>query len=471
MAQKYHVNNENEAHPCRVTVQKCEFEDSPHFETKAAASKYAEAKNEQEYQDKKFAVISKSEAELIEAENDSVDDRDPHSYDVLESGMVKVKKSIEKVNRRLEKAGIEDRFELEEKSRYQKVNSHKGQYFTEDRVKFTLNYPRISYNGYEFQARVEKTESGKFVAYSSPGVELSGWRPTSMECEHCHKNIPRSKVYAVKDADGNMKTVGGKCVELYTGLKPTNLWAMEYKVDKDLDEDDYKTGGGAGTRVEKTDDLISIAYVLTKDSGYQNSYSEKPTSQSVSDVLYPERGIKPTPEEIEWANQKMEEAKDVDVAQIRKEVKEALKDSNNDWANNLKVLIDEEYVNSRGRGTVISAMAALHKQRAKKAQKPWAKGFLGEPKEKIAGVKAKVIKAEKDQETYGYNTSYVTKITMQTEDGHKVFWKTSSEDVPEKGETIVFNATIKDNTTFRDIDTTRVLRAKWSAVGEDDAIK
>lgn len=460
---------------CNTTPDRCEYGAESHhrIEPGETVEQAIEKANEKHFSqsvgsgrkrdDKNSLVTESTGGSEVDDEVESDD-----NYDLPLAAFHKVENSIEKNNRRLERAGISERFTVSAEY-YSTIKKRPDGYTYEDeRVQFTLNRPQISYQGYHFLARVEEVSEGNYVAYTGPDSELKGWRPESMNCEYCNKKIARNKVYVIADENGNKKVVGGKCIELYTGMRPSNLWAMEYDVNDVLKDSDYQPGeSGSSKRVESADDLLRVAYVISKDEGYKpTSFGLNSTVTKVDSVLHPQKN-QPSGEAL-WGNKVLQESESVDIDSVKEEIREAIKDSDNDWSHNLRVFLQEDYVNTRGRGTVVSAMAALHKRREQKRQsKQWAKGFIGEAGEKVKDVQAKVIRAEEVEENYGYRPTLATKLTMQTSDGHRVFWKTSSAKVPREDDTIVFNATVKDTSTWRDVDSTRVIRAKWSAVEED----
>lgn len=455
---KYHINDNNEVNECTAHKEPCKFASDSHFNYHGEAVIVAEMRVAEQFDT--FTTAKKDPAPAEEPEEGSYDTPSAQTVDIRADRLDKVHRSIERANRRLAAAGIEDRFEYTVETYKRRKVDPQGFMREEERATITLNRPRISYNGFEFQARVEKLDSGKLIAYSAPGVELDGWTPESMECEKCQKKIHRSKVYVVKDEDGKMTTVGGQCVELYTGLSPKSLWGMEYDLKDTIpDEDMAPTPDDSAPIVEKTDNLLAVSYVLTKENGYQNANSDNPTSQSVGNVLYPQ-----TKEQEQFSQKILEEAEKVDADTIRREVETALKDAQGDWAHNVRTLMGEEYINSRGRGILVSSMAALHRARREKEKPTWKKGFLGAEKEKIKDISAKVEKVNVVPGNYGS----VALITMRTDDDYRVFWRSSSDNIPNRGDNIVFNATVKGNDTYKGVDSTVIIRPKWEAVESED---
>lgn len=454
---RFHRSDNDETVECDATIRQCPKD-------------HVEAPTLQEGNDK-FEELNKHQAggTFAKITRKEKKTRPANVYDVNTDGFEKVQHSIDKANRRLERAGIEERFELDTREYNEIVTDKHGKKFQDNRIEFTLNHPQISYNDFTFQARVEQVGEDQYVALAAPGVELEGWQPEHMECEHCNKKIARTKVYAVKDSEGNMKTVGGKCVELYTGLKPSNLWALDYSLDDELDDTDYERNYNYNDQVEPVDDLLAVAYAVSEeDGGYRNrDYGGDSTADRVDEVLY--GGNMPmTSDQAEiarYGDRMREKADKVDVDEIKEEIRDSLKGSNNTWANTVRTLLDSEHVTKRSRNILISSMAALHKSRKKKA---WAEGYLGKPKDKLESVNAEIVKIDRYENNYGYNAKPMYYITLKTESGHNVLWKTSSDNIPDGqvNKNIVFNATVAEQKRRGSIDSTRIVRPKWEYVEE-----
>lgn len=481
---KQHLNNEGRLLRCGAkTPEACDYYGNPHFQTIAEGKDYMTQQASQEAggafgEGSSHSHSSKTSENLTEApvssygnpaitveeqqrieEERAASELSNRTFTIYEDKLDKFKAQVRKANERLEKNGVEGRFEYTTEDITEYVKNEEGEEIEVKRVKVVMNATDLSYNGYTFMARVEEVSPGNFVAYSPAGKELNGWRPKSMDCEHCGKTRHRAKVYAIKDESGKMSVVGGSCVELYTGMKPNGLTSLEFDTDE-LEKD--SSSSPRGQVVLSSDRILQIAYVLTKDSGYRNANSENPTSMVLSNVLWPGR----LPSDRKFAQDIEAQAEAVDVAQIRAELDEALKDSNSDWALNVKALLDTERIGVRGVNTLASSMAALHKYKERKAREvPWSPGFIGSPKERLKDVPVKIVSVYTDEEVYGYGEEKtVHKVTMQTRDGKKVQWKSYGGEVPPVGTEVLMTATVKDHSTWKGIDSTRVTRAKMSEV-------
>ncbi len=385
-------------------------------------------------------------------------------YDIPVSHLPDFEKTLASTNRRLERAGLpeDQRFTID----VSEFITEKGESgMMEHRVMITLNRPSIKYGDYQFLARVEPV-GDKFVAYSAPGKELDGWRPESMECEHCHQKRHRTKMYVVENSAGERKTVGGNCVEAYTGMSPKGLRVLERSdMERWLNEHHGSPGGRLDSSA-RSENVVAISKVIVDKYGYvgrNNPDAKSTTASRVKEVLWPVT-------EAHWRVSKdiRAEAAKLDGEKLKAEIAEALEDQHNDWAKNVKAFMQKDtLVNSRALGTVVSSVLALKKQEPKKPK--WTPGFVAPPGEKIKDLPCTVTKIEHREEAYGYYPKTVQLITMRTADGKKVFWKNSGEHQKvEAGDSVsITRATVKDNDhwTPRDnpdagVDSTRIVRAK-----------
>lgn len=483
---KMHLSDGQERKCDAKTPEACPLRENgervPHFQTKAEARDYIVAQAAAEHPDHLSEKTQRKHSETVEnhSQNDeNFDDIDAEyerklrTYDVPAYKEDEMRRALDKINEKLAKNGVEGRFNATFTPYTEVLKDNDGGLVSVERMKIELDRPKVSFNGFTFMARVEEVSPGNFIAYTAPGVEMNGYRPESMNCEHCNKVRHRSKVYVVQDENGNYKTVGGQCVQLYTGMSPAGLSAIEWdEFASDSDPDWGSRGNFHGVEAYNSDHTLQIAYALTEREGYKKADNwddgGETTKGTVAEIarFYQTGtivGVSPEKERILAARYReiLDEADKVSVKDVRKDIDDALQDVNGDWGDNLRTLMNENFVTGKQMGIFVSSMALLNRYKERKRQKPWSRGFIGSAKEKVKQVPAEVKKVQADYVYYGGREQTVYKIMMQTEDGHKVFWSTSSASIPEKGDKIVFDATIKDTSTWNDIDSTRIKNAKW----------
>lgn len=469
---KYHISpktgrpNLCDAKPGNCPLKNDDGSDPQHFSDKPTARAFYE----ESMKEKEFDTLSKEDEEPKEL-----------SYDLSVENVNEAQKRIARANRRLEKAGINDRFEIRVEP-YTEIVQKDGVTYQVDRAKVFVDRPTIAYNGFKFLARVEQLDNGEFIASSAPDEELNGWTPTSMNCEHCGKSRDRLKVYVVEDKDGNRKTVGGSCVKLYTGLKPESLWALEWDDVDDLDEDNWRSGGAGsyGRAVVPTANILQISDVVVRKYGYKPTSFDNSTKSMINTVLYTRSNS--NNKDIQFANKINALAKKVDPEEVRNNIQAALETSNGDWATNVKKMLGQEYLEDKHIAVLASGMSAVVKREEKKKEGvKWNNEFIGTPNQKISDVKAEVINITVGTSGFGYNPPPQYNVTMRTATGEKIMWSTTSLKHPKVGQKVDISDALvkKHNTWVNDSDlkdirrSTRIVRAKWNldpeAKEENDA--
>lgn len=404
------------------------------------------------------------------ASDELADEPQLPTYDIAAANIDVAQRKVDAANRRLEKAGITERFEATfERYTKTKTEPNTGRLIKLDRAKVTLNRPRIAYDGYTFAARIDTTESGRLIAMSAPGVELDGWQPTSMTCDHCGTNRSRKNVYVVRDEAGEYKVIGSSCLENYTGVHPQGLWALEWDDLAELQsEDDLSPGGGGwshGHVAAPTDDVLAVAAATAQvQGGYQSRYSDRPTTGLTSEVLF---ATADTKEQRDLHGAIRRAADQVDVEELKADIREALAGEDSDWARNVLMLMDEDAVGDRHARLLASAISAVERLRAKKRERATiADGFIAPVGEKVEGVPARVLMLYESSSYYGGREKISTLVKMQAESGHIVTWWASNPPKLEEGDDVVIDrATVKKHETYNDQDQTVVTRAKLSPAG------
>ena len=377
------------------------------------------------------------------------------TFDIPATKLVDARRRVMRANHRLRAAGITEEFTIAE-APYSKVVTDKGGVPRQvDRVKVTLSRPTIAYEGYTFLARVEEVSAGNFLAYTAPGVELNGWRPTSMECEHCHKKRARSKVYVVSDDQGNYKTVGKTCVELYTGMTPEGLFALEWDELRKHHTDDWEREDVSyGTPVYNADAIIALAVNFVREEGYRSTAYYNSTKDRILSVLSPS-----SPEENAATASLLKAAEKVDVPFYRDSMEKEFAASTNDWATNVKAVLNLEWISVREIGLLASGVAPIVKNEVKEETFGAALNefFSYEgAKFKVAAV----LEEKKYVSDYGYYSSGYYRMTFRTEDGYVLVWKTSTDTLPAVNARLMVFGRVKRHNEWRGRKTTLVTRVK-----------
>lgn len=396
---------------------------------------------------------------------------------------------IERANARLARSGIEERFTL---TRTDHIMQTQDGVFVEV-ADFTLSKPRISAGDWSFESTHEMTENGHILSYYSGDDDTDREPVEDMSCEQCGVNRRREKVYRVRNREtGEVKQIGGSCLNVFTGIKPQGLWALTYDPNaEDLEydeEDDYGfLSYSSPVVIEDRQMILATIRAVAENGGKYVSknkagFNEKPTSEVVKGQYVALSAEPATAEEREEI--------DAVLAYVR-----ALDDSTEFNKNLRTVFIPDEEGRSfiRGKHLGIAAYAVESRRRAirqaeekrirEESQANKVQGYLAEKGVKIADLRKGLKKEGKDDvirarvlgvragEPSYYNgvETYPYHVNMLTDDGHVVYWRASSAPSVNDGDRITIDGGTVKETRVSDYNgdwETVLTRAKLSLIEE-----
>lgn len=472
MADKFHINPETgNPNKCVAKPGNCRFgSDTNHYGSKDEARQaYEERMSAQ-------AVATQNRKQREDEEHGMDDgwepvDKNSDSYlthEFQSEYLGEYVDRIEKANRRLEKYGISERFEytLEE---YVVTREKKGgMVLSEPYTRLKLNSPSISINGNKFLAVITEEPAG-FVTRSGKDVELSGWRPDSMKCEHCGINRPRNKTYLIEDENGERHQIGSSCVDAYLGVKPEGLWA----IGADPTDGVSNAPRAPNPRELERPTEHMIAYALAVSDEGQNfvsrttamNYEKTATADAIETALWSTHK-----DDREWALEMEAKANEYLANGKAKEVLEEIRkvEGDNDYATNLRTVAAGEQVNPRNSALLVSGLSVYRKkqEKAKRESAPKAAvGFAAPIKAKIAGKKAVVTRVQNIPSYDQYTGNEVTKskINFRDENGHELIWWASRViDEVEEGQEVTFTGgSVKAHNHYNGVDQTSLTRVKF----------
>lgn len=347
----------------------------------------------------------------------------------------------------------------------------------------TMDRFDLTLGDYTFIAALVAEEAG-YTVHAAPGQNLDGWtRPdvNDIHCDHCGTTRQRTRVYIIREnSTGRLIQLGHNCIELYLGLHPKGLWALQF--DEELERfarEDTGENFGARDYGAPIDAVLAYAWVFS-DQGrdYQSTkvrdWGGTPTVDIVRTALFvpPRPPYRPTPEamadyraylaQLDEADRVAREEGDL-LAAIRASV-ESVKEGT-DYGDNLRVILAGERVSGRNVGILASLVAVYAREESlrverERAPKP-AKGFLAPVGTRIRTEISLVLRTVRSRESeWGTRTFLVG----YTPDQHCVVWSTGWLDV-QVGDTLVLSAaTVKAHEEYQGIDQTVVTRAKVARV-------
>ena len=468
-ATRYHVSDDGVTRVCHATTKTCQYADSLHGATKEEA----QARYEAHMAEQTVPSHAKTGNTDNAVEPDAVADNEGHfTLNAIPVGRRDaLLKSVEKANRRLTRAGIDSQYTVtEEEFIHEEEDEESGLTHGETRYNMVVTAPVIRLSGYTFLASVS-SEDGGLITRTAPGVEMNGWRPESMECQHCGKTRPRSKTYLVEDAKGDRHQIGSTCLAAYmNGIKPAGLWAME----DDITATAAPAGGYSHQKMYRNEDVVAITLAVSNDGqnfvsqATAQAYGRNPTSKYVNDVLHGGKDVDPAwrADMLAQAGKMMENGR---VEQVIYNVRDM--EGENDYVTNMKTLVTGEYVSPRSIGMLASAVGveyrakyaaekvARAKAREEARKSEFVPGHFLTPEAKIPkGTGFDVFEVRQVPGHDGWGNEIIKhRVTMKDEAGHQVVWFASSlTDLKEGQQIRVSSGRVRKHGEYRDIDQTIV---------------
>lgn len=353
------------------------------------------------------------------------------TWRILADRLTDFDNAVQKVNRRLARAGVTERFSYTHERKVWR-DEHDQPWVVEE---VTLNRPVISSGNWQFLAQHEKTAAGAIITHQvGQGERIGG--DASMRCDHCGQFRARQKVFTLRDREtGELKQIGSNCVALFLGARPEGLWAMAAEVGADLrmDEDPHYAAGPASPNAFDGDQLLlaTIRQVELDGGEYMSKsragFHDTPTINKVLGSFNTLTAEKPTAQERE------------EMAAITAWVDALDPDEDGDYLNNLKAAFtrDEDgklVIYGKHAGLAASVVSSYRRDLARKAEKEKREHtnaakvaeFLYEPGESLKnkGLELSVISMRTGQD-YGYGAP--VHITLMDDAGHVVYWKSTGE--------------------------------------------
>ncbi|XTP38636.1 hypothetical protein ACORG1_34885 (plasmid) [Mycobacterium sp. TJFP1] len=409
-----------------------------------------------------------------------------HEWEIPSYKLGEFQAKIAQANKRLDKAGVDARFEVAyEEFELKKnvarvdqavVSNHAPVYIYEPWVRATLTGPLTLRHGhFTFVARLIPEEAGTTV-HSAPGQELGGYSPRGdNSCDHCRVVRSRSRLYLVRDdRDGSIIQLGHSCIELYTGVSPKGLWSLTF--DEELESftrDDIEGGFGPRHYGAPVDVVLAYAFAHSdKGRAYipAGMYSETSTVSQVRTSLFTDINRLKEADRDYYITKAAEAAGHLAdgelITAIKASVTETAADS--DYGRNLRVLLAGESVTGRNVGILGSLVKVYARQQQLEAERkatPVVAGFLGEVKERITDISATAKTVSYREGQWGTKTFLVA----IADDGHMLVWSASKALDIESGQRFtIAAATIKAHDNYNGVDQTVITRpSKFTVVGEE----
>lgn len=446
----YHVNPETgDAGPCSAVKGKCPFGNlDEHFTSIEGARAHYE-----KLQEKTIRITGTNVGEEM-------------VLDIPERNLQLAKDSIAAANRRLEKAGVDERFTYEVEE-YMEIKEDRlsGMTQAEPRIKLTLNTPSVKFEGYTFMAAVEKAEAG-FVVKAASGVNLGGYTPDSLKCDACGKAIGRQKTYLVEDSEARLIQIGSSCVKNYFGVEPKGLWALTYDpIARARNNDQWNSAGNPRDAALPTEEVLAYALAVSEggerfvSGSAASNYGGLSTAEQVKDAIWGRNNSEYQREMQEAAQKYRGEAQRL-LAKLKKT------DTSTGFGHNLSVVANGEWTRYGHMNILIGGLSeiAREKRQAKKDAHlaKWGTptpGYLGSVGDKLRDRSFRVYSVfhDKKHDPYSYNGADkdTTRVTFRDEDNHEIVWWASRHiEVNEDDVVKMKSGTVKRHGSYNGVDQT-----------------
>ena len=379
----------------------------------------------------------------------------PQVYEMPLSKFPEAQKRIARANRRLERAGIEERFEI---SYEEYIHVPEGEAVGVAAVRMTLNTPKLAIEGWSFAGAHEMTADGHIVNYGSTKV-------TEMRCDHCGHTRRRGKVFTVVNDHGEQMVVGSNCLTAFLGVKPEGLWSLTFDLEA-IDEDEGERdvwSRATGDTVVPALDLVGAALAASND-GTEFVPKSRASMENPSTAAVVGKDLA----EMVAAGEEPERRAQAEVilAWVN-----AQRDGESDYIDSLRSVLagKERWVGRKHFGIGVSAVSAYRNaqewaerdaQKREEAGALYQQGHVGEVGVRFRDRAMTLQVAEvREGGEFGPTTRMVFR---DDETGRQVLWWASGDrsHVIKEGDSVTVTATVSEHGQYRGADQTVVKRAK-----------
>ena len=380
--------------------------------------------------------------------------------------------SIDKANRRAERAGIEERFTYDLKT-FEKRSTDPltGLDKVEQMTTLRLNRPSVKHEGWEFTGALTWDEEVGMISRIVPGADLTD-RPDERTCDVCGQQRDRKDTYVVQrtnpdTGEREQMQVGSNCLTRFMGIKPAGLFMLEFDVDTSEGETEPPEGTRGAPDVRRDSrQVLAVALAVTKAHGWvsrsaANAYNEAggskiATADRVAEVI---RNSPRTEEQRREIAAILTQAADMgdDADSLLAEIRDM--DGDSEYATNMRAIASAETVGMRNMGMLVSAIAARQARIDREVRAKVGEGseFLGPPKTKIADLPVTI---DSTKPISGYQGAVNTLVLMHDDKGNVIKWFATGEKDYEAGQRCTMKATVKENDEYQGVKQTVVTRAK-----------
>ncbi len=336
--------------------------------------------------------------------------------------------------------------------------------------------PRVP--GHTFMARIELGDDGRNMVNHVPsqGEEMPArFRTTDSHCDHCGHDRRRRDVYVLReDETGEYRQIGRTCLREYLGTDTPEKLAWRMAWFRQL-RDETDGWGWQPSMMALTDVLVATAAVIRVEGwvsrGRAYETEECPTASHVADVFSWDLKTRSAAQKAFATTDADQAMAEGTLAWVREEIAGREQPSDYEW--NLTVAMSDDAVSGARLGLVCSAVAGyqrtLDRAREDEAKEARAKArgeadakseWVGQPGERLRGVKATLEMSRVIGEGYGYHDDPRRLLKLRTSDGSLLTWFTSAAEHLEEGADLVIDLTVKEHSEYNGARETLITRAR-----------
>lgn len=407
------------------------------------------------------------------------------TYLINEEFLEDVEKKLFAIKRKCDKLGNEFIYSVDrEHPVYREDKTESGEIKTYKFFPVTVE-GIAKINDYEIVGLVEPHESGNVVKLMNYKATMpERFRTTPCVCEHCNRKRSRTALIVVRNTETNeYKQVGKSCLKLYTEGLDAAAVASWYDELKELEEYNGRCGGCHKSYIS-IKEILRYAIPIINKIGYFNSRENLPTKSLVATMLRKfdfrwepltmSDKIREMNNDLVRNNFSVTFNKDDFADEHESEIKEIINyykslTIDSDFVNNIKIFLNEEYVEWKNFGYICYLPEGYRKAKEKERENEEKKRInssathYGVEKERYRGIEYTGIYFITCYQTQ-FGETYVYKIALA--DGNVITWKSQKYMYDEKGNMMFpehgkCDFTVKEHSEFRGKPQTIVTRVTF----------
>ena len=315
---------------------------------------------------------------------------------------------------------------------------------------------------YSFVASLEWVEEAQenLIKKISEDIYVPEIYKTRRECDHCKAHRQRKSTILLMNSEGNYIQVGKSCVKDYIGIDIGN-YARYLSFFDDLDSYllECEKEISYYKREYEVDEILSLTLEDVKRHGYISKQQsiEKDCDSTAYKVFMMITDGK------DYSNENRPYVKYSDISITENQIKEVkefffnLQESENDYYNNIKTILQSKWVNSNNIALVVSAVGTkirienLNKER------------IESKSQHISKIGDKISFISKPECIYTSENTYgMFRIYKMIVGENEIIWKTNKYLNPDIQ--YEFSATIKNHIEYKGVKQTEITRARTEEI-------